>query len=158
LLVDRSGSMGGAPLAAAAVAAGAVAYRAPAEHAVLAFAGDVVVLKSIDAPKPAERVVQDVLTLRGMGTTDLTLALRAAGAQLARARGGRKVAVLLSDCRPTAPGDVVAAARQLDELWIVAPAGDDEEARVLAAAVGARLTSVEGPSQIPAAFAALADA
>ena len=72
-----------------------------------------------------------------------------------RSRAGRRVAVLLSDCRATVPGDVVGAARGLDELCIVAPAGDAEEARELAASVGARFATVDGPSQIPEALAAV---
>jgi hypothetical protein len=35
---------------------------------------------------------------------------------------------------------------------ILAPAGDDTEARVLAAAVGARLATVDGPSDVPSAL------
>ena len=65
-----------------------------------------------------------VLALRGHGTTDLAGALGAARLQLARSSAGRKVTILLSDCRATEPGDVVAAAAALDELAIVAPDGD----------------------------------
>jgi hypothetical protein len=157
LLVDRSGSMGGGPLATAAVAAAAVAIRAPMDHSVLAFAADVVVAKGQDAVRPTELVVNDVLSLRGHGTTDLAAALRAARAQLERSRAARQITVLLSDCRATVPGDVLGAATALDELWIVAPDGDSEDAEALAAAVGAPLVTVTGPSAIPAAFARLAD-
>jgi hypothetical protein len=52
-------------------------------------------------------------------------------------------------------GDVTGAARALDELCIVAPAADDAEARALAAAVGARVAGVHGPSDVPAALAAV---
>jgi Mg-chelatase subunit ChlD len=157
LLVDRSGSMGGKPLAASAVAAAAVAWRAPNDYSVSAFAADVVVAKAQDATKAAEAVVNDVLVLRGHGTTDLALALRTAQEQLARSRAARKVTVLLSDCRATVPGDVIGAARALDELWIVAPEGDSEEAEALAASVGARVVTLSGPSSVPDAFARLLD-
>lgn len=157
LLVDRSGSMGGRPLATAAVAAAAVAWRQPTDYSVLAFGKDVVVAKSQDLPKPPERVVNDVLALRGFGTTDLAGALEVAREQLSRSRAGRRVAVLLSDCRATVPGDVEAAARALDELVILAPAGDDAEARRLAAAVGARVTTVAGPSEVAEALARALD-
>ena len=80
LLVDRSGSMSGRPLATAAVAASAVAFRAPADHSVLAFSSDVIVAKSQETPRAAEQIVNDLLVLRGHGTTDLALALRAAHA------------------------------------------------------------------------------
>jgi Mg-chelatase subunit ChlD len=157
LVVDRSGSMGGKPLATAAVAASAVAFRAPADHSVLAFSSDVIVAKSQDTPRPAELIVNDLLVLRGHGTTDLALALRAAHQQLERSRAGRRVAVLLSDCRATVQGDVVAAAARLDELWVVAPEGDSEDAEALAASVGARVVTVSGPSAVAEAFSRLAD-
>jgi Mg-chelatase subunit ChlD len=154
LLVDRSGSMGGRPLATSAVAAAAVALRAPADYSVLAFGPDVVVAKAQDIAKPADRVVTDVLSLRGFGTTDLVGALRVATGQLQRSPAVRRVVVLLSDCRATVPGDVLEAARALDELCIVAPATDADEARSLAASTGARLALVDGPSTVADALAA----
>jgi Mg-chelatase subunit ChlD len=153
LLVDRSGSMGGKPLATSAIAAASIAWRSPEDYSVLAFGKDVVVAKSQDVAKSGDRVINDVLSLRGFGTTDLAGALAVAGIQLGRSRAGRRVAILLSDCRATVPGDVAAMARGLDELCIIAPAGDDEAAIALANDVGARLVTVEGPSQIPAALA-----
>lgn len=152
LLVDRSGSMGGRPLATSAMAAAAVAWRSPDDYSVIAFGKDVVVAKSQDVAKAGERVVNDVLALRGFGTTDLAGALRGAAEQLSRTRAGRRITVVLSDCRATVEGDVVAAARALDELVILAPAGDDAEARSLAGEVGARIAVVEGPSDVPAAL------
>ncbi|MFM7126552.1 MAG: vWA domain-containing protein [Actinomycetota bacterium] len=152
LLVDRSGSMGGKPLATSAMAAAAVAWRSPQDYSVVAFGKDVVVAKSQGSDKPGESVVNDVLALRGFGTTDLAGALRAAGQQLGRSRAGRRIAVVLSDCRATVEGDVEAAARALDEIVIVAPAGDDAEARALAGVIGARIAVVDGPSDIPAAL------
>ena len=146
LLVDRSGSMSGRPLATNAVAAAAVAFRAPDDFSVVSFARDAVVVKSQDAVVPSARVVDDVLALRGHGTTDLAAALRVAGQQLARSSAGRKITVLLSDCRATEPGDPASAASALDELAIIAPAGDADAATELAQAVGASLTTVGGPT------------
>jgi Mg-chelatase subunit ChlD len=148
LLLDRSGSMGGAPLATSAVATAAVASRAPDDYSVVAFGKECIVVRSQDVPKSSEKVIDDVLTLRGHGTTDLAGALRAAGGQLARSPAGRKITVLLSDCRATVAGDVVAAARALDEVVIIAPEGDDAEAVKLAGDLGARVTTVAGPSQV----------
>jgi len=158
LMVDRSGSMGGKPLATSAVAAASVAWRSPDDYSVLAFGNDVVVAKSQDVPKAGDRVVNDVLSLKGFGTTDLAGALLAAANQLSRTSAGRKVAILLSDCRSTVDGDPVAAAKGLDELVIIAPAGDDEEAKLFAARTGARLVTIDGPSDVPEAItAALGD-
>jgi Mg-chelatase subunit ChlD len=99
--------------------------------------------------------VTDVLSLRGFGTTDLVGALRVATGQLQRSAAGRRIAVLLSDCRATVPGDVLGAAKALDELCIVAPAADADEARALAASTGARLALVDGPGTVPEALAAV---
>ncbi|MDP9463543.1 MAG: VWA domain-containing protein [Actinomycetota bacterium] len=146
LLVDRSGSMGGKPLATAAVAAAAVAMRNPGNYSVLAFGRDVVAVKSQGVDKPGERVVTDVLSLRGHGTTDLAGALRAAGEQLNRSTAARKIAILLSDCRSTVEGDALAAARALPEVVVVAPESDCDEALVFAHQCGARIATVAGPS------------
>jgi Mg-chelatase subunit ChlD len=157
LVVDRSGSMGGKPLATSALAAAAVALREPDDYSVLAFGRDVIVAKSQDVRRSGADVVNSVLTLRGFGTTDLAGALRAAAEQLSRSRAARKVVVLLSDCRATETGDVDAAARAVDELCIVAPEGDDAEARVLAASVGARIATVAEPTDVPSALSEVLD-
>ena len=148
LLVDRSGSMSGRPLATNAVAAAAVAFRAPDDFSIVSFAKDSVVVKSQDEPAPVEAVVDGVLALRGHGTTDVAAALQAAGQQLARSSAGRKITMLLWDCRATEPGDVIVAASALDELAIVAPEGDADAAAELAVTVGATLTS-RGPPPPP---------
>ncbi|MFT3851422.1 MAG: VWA domain-containing protein [Ilumatobacteraceae bacterium] len=153
LLVDRSGSMGGKPLATAAIAAAAVSSRGAADYSVLAFGKDVVVTKAQDAEKGADRVVGDLLALRGFGTTDVAGALRVAAAQLGRSRAARKVVVLLSDCRATVEGDPVAAATALDELVVIAPDEDADEAQAFATQVGAAFTTVAGPSDVPGAIA-----
>ena len=153
LVVDRSGSMGGKPLATAAIAAAAVAMRTPRSYSVLAFGNDVIAVKSHDSDKPGERVVTDLLSLRGHGTTDLAGALRAAGEQLSRSRAARKITILLSDCRATVDGDAPAAAAALSELVIVAPDQDCDEAVSFASRCGARIAMVSGPSQIVEALA-----
>ena len=68
LAVDRSGSMGGKPLATSAVAAAAVANRAPADYSVLAFGKDVVAhyLRAADVELEAfEAAVTDWERRRG---------------------------------------------------------------------------------------------
>lgn len=157
LMVDRSGSMGGKPLATSAVAAAAVAWRASADYSVLAFGKDIVVAKSQDVHKASDQVVNDVLTLRGFGTTDLAGVLRTAQLQLGRSRAGRRIAVLLSDCRSTVEGDVLAAAGALEELLIIAPEGDSDEAEKLASAIGAKCACVAGPSDVAEVLAQLLD-
>lgn len=157
LVVDRSGSMGGRPLATSAIATAAVASRNPSDYSVVVFGSDVVVVKSQNMDKDAQDVVNAVLRLRGFGTTNLSDALIAANGQLARSRAGRKITMLLSDCRATVLGDAIGAARTVDELVIFAPADDDTEARRLASEVGAHVTTFGGPSDIPDAFARVFD-
>jgi Mg-chelatase subunit ChlD len=157
LLVDRSGSMHGGPLATSALAAAAIAARADREYAVLSFARDVVAVKAMWETRSVDDVIDRVLCLHGHGTTDVAGALRAAAQQHAAAAATRRVTLLLSDCRATEPGDVVAAARGLDELAIIAPDGDHAAAVELAEQVGARWSTVAGPSTIVAAVAEVLD-
>ncbi len=116
LLVDRSGSMEGAQLATAALAAAACTLRAAergGEFAVIAFDRRSEVLVDIARPEAAEQAVARVLSLRGHGMTSLDAALRAASIQLRRARARRTVCLLLSDCRVTDDIDPTAAAAGL---------------------------------------------
>lgn len=157
LVVDRSGSVGGERLATAALAAAAVATRTPDDYSVVAVNDRAIVIKPQDERRPVHSVVDDLLTLRGHGPTDLALALDAARAQLVRSTAKRRVTVLLSDGRPTAGRDPVPAARQADALVVVAPAADADQARSFAAAAGARFEEVSGPSDIPRALGFLAE-
>lgn len=155
LLVDRSGSMHGERLAAAAVAAAAVVFRSGADCSVVAFAEDAVVVKAQHEQRSAEEVVGDLLRLRGFGITDLALALRVAQRQLERSTAGRRVAILLSDCRATTGGDAVPDAAALTELVVLAPADDAADAQALAEALGIRWTTLAGPSSVPTALASV---
>ncbi len=155
VVIDRSGSMNGARLTTAAVTGAACLTRAPAEHAVLAFAAGVEVLKPLARPGTPTRTVEQILALRGHGTTDLRAALTEARVQLEGSRARRRAVVLLSDCRATDEVDAVPAARALDELVILAPAEDDEEAVRLARASGARLGSVASVLDVPRLLARL---
>lgn len=155
LLIDVSGSMGGPRLAAAALTAAACAWRAPGEHAVLSFAREVTEIRGLDSARPPTAVVDDVLRLRGHGVTALATALRAAGEQLARSRAARRVVVLLSDCVASDDEDPVPAASRLDELVILAPAQDCDQAADLAVRAGARWAPMTGPADAPAALTTL---
>lgn len=145
LLIDRSGSMNGERLASAALAAAVCSWRAPEEFGVLAFADKVIEIKGLDRARPAEDIINDVLALRGHGTTDVALALGAAASELAEAKARRRITFLLSDAESTTGPDPVEAARGLDELVIVAPEDEPDHADALARAVGARLITVGGP-------------
>lgn len=153
VLVDASGSMNGERLAAAALTAGAVTWRAPEEHAVISFARTATVVRDIGSERPAAAVVDTVLELRGHGVTALATALRAANEQLSRSRAARRVVVLLSDCRATDDEDPIPAAERLPELVVLAPTADSEQAEDLARRTGARWTTLSGAADAPAALA-----
>ncbi len=152
LVIDHSGSMNGARLTTAAVTGAACLTFAPEEHAVLGFAATTQTLRSLTDTIGPARTVERILALRGHGTTGLAGALRAAQVQLAGARARRRVTILLSDCRVTDEVDAVPAAQALDELVILAPTGDDDEARRLARHAGARMADIGSVLDVPAAL------
>jgi len=145
VVVDRSGSMNGPRLAAAATVAAACALRSPQEHAVLSFAATVDVIRPLVSDITPAAVAERLLRLRGHGVTRLADALRAAHGQLAQARARRRVVILLSDCRSTDDDDTVATARSLPELIILAPADDHEQAAHLGHLSGARWDTIAHP-------------
>lgn len=147
LLVDDSGSMTGARLAAAAMVTAACALRAPAEHVVAAFARDVRPLRLLHDPLAGPLLVDRVLQLRGHGVTGLAGALRFGAESLAGARAARRVVVVLSDCRATDGADPIPAARAIPELVVVAPRDDGAEAAAFAASVGARWATLDSPAR-----------
>lgn len=152
VVVDRSGSMSGARLAAAATVAAACALRAPDEHAVLSFAGTVEVIRPLVSEVAPAAVAERLLRLRGHGVTSLSVALKAARDQLVPARAARRVVILLSDCRSTDEDDTLEVARALPELIILAPADDHEQAANLAGLAGARWGAIDHPLDAAAAL------
>ncbi len=132
LLVDRSGSMSGHAVALASVAAAAVVgARSERLHcSVVAFGSEPLVLLSERAARPAASVVDDLLSLRGHGRTDLARALRVAAQQLEHVPPGGRTAVLLSDALHTKGEDPLSAAAILDRLDVL---GTSTEADSVAA-------------------------
>jgi len=128
LLVDRSGSMNGHAVALAAVAASAVlsASGDRLRCSVVAFSSDPMILLSSTARRPPAAVVDDLLSLRGHGSTNLSRALRVAAEELEAVPPGGRTTLLLSDALHTAGGDPVAAAGGLDCLHVLGtnPDGD----------------------------------
>jgi len=158
VVVDRSGSMSGARLAAAATVAAACALRAPQEHAVLSFAATVEVIRPLGSDIAPAVVAERLLGLRGHGVTRLADALKAAREQLAPARARRRVVILLSDCRSTDEDDTLETACSLPELIILAPADDHDQAAQLAGLSGARWAPVAHPLDAAAALDQLLEA
>ncbi|HYH51545.1 MAG TPA: AAA family ATPase [Acidimicrobiia bacterium] len=121
LLVDRSGSMKGEAVAMAGLAAAAVVIAGGEESdcSVVAFSDRPIVLQSQGQRRPPDEVVGDLLSLRGLGTTDLSLALSAAAGQLERAATPDRLAVLMSDCLHTAGGDPLSSLRGIHRLHVL---------------------------------------
>jgi Mg-chelatase subunit ChlD len=155
LLVDTSGSMTGARLAAAALTAGACSWRAPSDYAVLSFSREVRVLRSMHSHLRPAGVVDSVLALQGHGVTALGTALRAACDQLEQSTAARRVVVLLSDCRATDEEDPLPSARRVPELLVLAPAEDCDQAAQFASSAGARWAPLSGAAAAPTALATL---
>ncbi len=131
LLVDRSGSMSGHAVALAAVAAAAVVEAASdrLRTAVIAFAAEPLVLRDLSSEVPSDRVVDDLLSLRGHGVTDLARALRAASAQLEQVAPGGRVAILMSDCLHTRGGEPAEPAGAFDVLNVLGTSRDADAVR-----------------------------
>jgi magnesium chelatase subunit D len=121
LLVDRSGSMSGRAVALAAVAAAAVVQSASdrLRASVIAFAAEPLLLRDLGSEVPSDRVVDDLLSLRGHGVTDLARALRAAATQLEQVAPGGRTAILMSDCLHTRGDDPGAPAGAFDVLHVL---------------------------------------
>lgn len=153
LLLDSSGSMTGERLAISAVAAAACAMRAPAEYALLSFARTPRVLAPLGRPDSPWQAIDQVLGLSGHGVTAMASALDAARLELEPSRAGRRVLMLLSDCRATDDVDPVPAGQAIEDLVILAPAEDAEAAREFAANTGARVATFSGVADLPAAIA-----
>jgi magnesium chelatase subunit D len=128
LLVDRSGSMSGHAVALAAVA-GAAVVSARGERlrcSVVAFSSEPLVLLSDLHVRPAGAVVDDLLSLRGHGTTDLARALRVAAELLERVPPGGRTALLLSDGLHTKGADPLSAAGLLDCLHVLGTSAEPD--------------------------------
>lgn len=121
LLVDRSGSMSGHAVALASVAAAAVvSARGERMHcSVVAFASEPLILLAHDSPRPVAAVIDDLLSLRGHGRTDLARALRVATEELDHVPPGGRTALLLSDALATKGADPLPAAGLLDCLHVL---------------------------------------
>jgi MoxR-like ATPase len=163
LMIDRSGSMTGAQVATAALAAASVVIAAGerADCSVIAFAKDSIVLQAQGRRRGVPAVLDDLLTLRGKGETDVSLALKSARRELGRAGATDRCAILLSDAKSTTGTDPLRAVRGIDRLHVLCTSEDDESkaaAAALARAGGGQVRYALNIAAIPAAVSALLDA
>jgi hypothetical protein len=160
LLVDRSGSMQGEAVAMAAMAAAAVVLAGGerSDCSVVAFSDRPIVLQSQGQRRPPGGLVDDLLTLRGHGTTDLTQALAAAASQLGRAGSPDRLAVLMSDCLATTGGDPLRSLRGVDRLHVLGTSADPDSlaaGRALARRGGGRHIVVLHPDEVARGLSSL---
>ncbi|MFV9502952.1 MAG: AAA family ATPase [Oscillochloridaceae bacterium umkhey_bin13] len=160
LLIDNSGSMRGQAMANAAVAAAAVLLAADerAECSVIAFAKDALVLQEQGRRRQRSAVLDDLLSLRGKGTTNLAVALDAAAQQLRRDPTAEKLVLLLSDCLATEGGDPLKALAGVERVHVLgtSPAADAVQAgQRLARRSGGRYLQVASPSTLARALVTL---
>ncbi len=155
LIVDTSGSMSGAGIATAALAAAAIALRARTDFSVVVVRDRALILRDHGSNRSIEAVIDDLLTLRSYGWTNLGAGLCAARAQLARAVGSHRIAILLSDGDSNRGADPLPLARRLETLHVVSTAGTGSACRALASAGHGRAVCIEAPHDIVPALGAL---
>jgi magnesium chelatase subunit D len=158
LLVDHSGSMRGHAVALAAMATAAVVLTDRAHCGVIAFAADALVLQAQGEERSLPALVDDLLSLRGQGRTDVALALRTAARELRRAPAAERTAILLSDCRATAGSDPLAALGGLDRLHVLGTSTEADSiaaGRALAARGRGRYLAATRYTELQSAVAAI---
>ena len=106
-------------LAAMATAAVVLTRTDRASTSVIAFAADALVLQGQGETRTPAALVDDLLSLRGKGRTDLALALRTAARELAREPAAERLAIVLSDCRATAGDDPLRALGGFDRVDVL---------------------------------------
>jgi len=123
LVLDVSGSMRGAPLVRAALAAASAAVAAAEDDfATVLFWSRTLVVTSVDNPRPLVRVVEDVLAVRPEGLTDVALGLTAGLGQLERSRARERLGILVTDGVSNHGADPASVARRFPRLHVLTTA------------------------------------
>ena len=118
-----------------AAAAVVIAAGERALCSVVAFSDRPIVLQAQVERRPPAELVDELLTLRGRGTTDLAAPWPPRPRSLSARRAPAGVVVLMSDCLPTAGGDPLAALAGVDRLHVLGTSDEPdslEAARALA--------------------------
>jgi Mg-chelatase subunit ChlD len=155
LIVDASGSMSGTAIANAALAAAAIALRAGPDFSVVVVSDRALILREQGSNRPIAAVIDDLLTLRSYGWTNLAAGLCAARAQLARTSDARRVAILLSDGRANRGADPLPAARALVTLHVLSTSTGEDAGRALATAGRGRAVRIADWLELVPALCAL---
>jgi MoxR-like ATPase len=162
VLLDISGSMKGEHLTTAAMAAAAITEAVGRDDvAIVAFWREAVVLKRLRQPLQLERTLADILSLRGMGLTNLHLGLRLGLQELQASTTSDRVALLLSDGGHNVGPDPLPLARRFTTLHVVGTSAEPTRVQAcaeLAAAGNGRCAIAADPDGIVAAVAHCLDA
>ncbi|MFV9502955.1 MAG: AAA family ATPase [Oscillochloridaceae bacterium umkhey_bin13] len=120
LLLDVSGSMRGAQLMKAALAAGSMARNLDHDDlAVVLFWRDAAVLKRANQPKSATRLIDEILGLRARGLTNLHHGLAAGLRELERAGTQEKIGIVFTDGLSNLGDDPLPLAARYPQLHVI---------------------------------------
>ena len=156
LMVDVSGSMRGAPLVRAALAAATASVAAALDDlATILFWSQALVVTSVENPRPLVRVVEEVLAVRSEGLTDISQGLSVGLRQLERSRARDRLGILVTDGVSNHGGDPARTARLFPRLHVLSTATTPrrlEACHRLAAAGGGECHPVPEIADIPSAL------
>jgi MoxR-like ATPase/Mg-chelatase subunit ChlD len=159
LLLDVSGSMRGRRLLEAATAAAAASVALEHDElAVVAFAGDVTVLRQGDQPLATGELARRVMRLRPIGLTDIQAGLIAAVGQLGRMRSANRVGVIMTDGVHNLGADPRGVAGRFGRLNVLATTSSPwrlELCRQLAAAGSGTCETYRSLDDLPVALSRL---
>src|SRR5581483_202372 len=133
LVMDVSGSMKGEKIRTMAATVGALAADLEGEDlAVVAFWRDAALLKPLHSPRPAARLLDDLLRIPARGLTNVHFALAVALAELNRSPARRRTAVLLSDAVHNAGPDPRPLALRFPQLHVLLQTDGEHDAALAA--------------------------
>jgi len=155
LLLDVSGSMRGTKLMNAALAAASLARNIrDDDYAVALFWRDAAVLKGATQEKPLARLVDEILSVRARGLTNLRLGLEVGLRELERTATQEKIGIIFTDGMHNLGDDPLPLAAKYPRLHVIGTSLEDSRVRAcqeLAARGRGRCVFIERMEDIPAA-------
>lgn len=155
LLLDASGSMRGAKLMHAALAAGALARNLPDDDfSVALFWRDAAVVKGMTQQKPLARLLDDILSARARGLTNLRLGLEVGLRELGLSAAREKEAMIFTDGIHNLGENPLPVVEKYPRLHVIGTSLEDSRVRAcqdLAARGRGRCVFVERMEDIPIA-------
>ena len=156
LLLDVSGSMRGIKLMNAALAAGSLARNLRGDDfAVVLFWRDAAVLKRATQAKPHARLIDEILSVRARGLTNLRLGLQVGLRELGRTATQEKVGIIFTDGIHNLGEDPMPIAARYPRLHVIGTSLEDGRVRAcqeLAAHGRGKCVFINQLEDIPAAI------